>query len=133
MPSIGSCVLVLLTAVLHLGCTACSMDTRRRVVSSPAENGIVLAPDLDTLTALMGQNPPPLGKVVSIPNGTKGLSRDRKFLRGGKLVNPYPANTYDMGKDGAVEVEFFEVTAGPNRGSKGWVQASFLRPDFWFL
>jgi hypothetical protein len=38
-----------------------------------------------------------------------------------------------MVRDGAIEVALFEVTEGPKRGAKGWVQASFLRPDFWYL
>ena len=124
---------VLVTAALVLGCAGCATDARRRVVISPAQNGILLARDLPTLNALMSADAAPPAAVISVSNGTKGLARDRKFLRGGRLVDPYPANSYDMERDGALEVELFEVTEGPKRGSKGWVQSSFLRPDFWYL
>jgi hypothetical protein len=59
--------------------------------------------------------------------------RDRKFLKGGELVDPYPANSYDMERDQAVEVVLFEITEGAKRGSRGWVQKSCLRPDFPYL
>ena len=58
---------------------------------------------------------------------------DRKFLRGGELVDPYPANSYDMERDRAVEVVLFEITEGAKRGLRGWVQKSFLRPGFPYL
>jgi hypothetical protein len=71
--------------------------------------------------------PPPDGRAVLIPNGTKGTARDRKFLKDGKLVEPYAANTCKMLQDKAMEVEPFEVTEGPQRGVKGWVSISLLQ------
>jgi len=56
----------------------------------------------------------PPAVAINIPNGTKGRAVDRKFLKGGILVDPYPANTYDMEREGAVEVILFEVTEGPH-------------------
>ncbi len=118
---------------LLLGLSACVGDARRRVVSSPAQNGIVLAPDVYTLIVLMTPNAAPPPGLIAIPNGTKGLGLSRKFLKEGKLVDPYPANNYDMEREGAVEVVLFQVTEGPLRGARGWVQAWFLRPDFRYL
>jgi hypothetical protein len=94
---------------------------------------VLLAPDLPELNALTVAKATPPSNVIRVASGTKGLALKRKFLKGGKLVDPYPANTYDMERDGAVEVVLFELTNGPNRGSKGWVKSSFLRPDFWYL
>lgn len=68
--------------------------------------------------------------MIAIPNGTKGRALDTNFLRGGRLADPYPSNAMIMERDHAVRVELFEVTEGSNRGSKGWVEAQFLRPDF---
>jgi hypothetical protein len=131
MATVGPSILVLLA--LQFSSTGCSTDIRRRVVSNPTQGGILLAPDLPTLNALMAVNAGSPSNVIPVPNRTKGLALERRFLRGGNLVDPYPASSHDMERDGAVEVVLFEVTEGPNRGSKGWVQASFLRPDFWYL
>jgi hypothetical protein len=127
--NIASC----LAAALLLACAACSTDIRKFYVSTPSPDGILLARDLPELNALVAANPIPPSNVLRVPNGTKGLALKRKFLRGGRLVDPYSANTYDMERDGTVEVVLFELTDGPHRGSKGWVKASFLRPDFWYL
>jgi hypothetical protein len=100
---------------------------RRRIVDSPDEKGIVLAPDLPTLAALIGPNPiPPSTPLPLIPNGTKGIMLDRKFFLNGKFVEPYALSAFEMQKRGGIEVEFFAVTEGPNRGLRGWVQESLL-------
>jgi hypothetical protein len=132
---IGALIILLLAMSVQLACIACPTgeQVQRRVVNSPAANGVLLAPDLSALNALMSSSAPPPGNVIGIPNGTKGRAVDRKFLRGRRLVDPYPANTYDMERDEAVEVVPFEVTEGPHRGTRGWVQSSFLRPDFNYL
>ena len=127
--NITSCV----AAALLLSCAACSNDMRKFYVSSQSREEVLLAPDLPELNASIAANSTPPSNVIRVANGTRGLALKRKFLRGGKLVNPYPANTYDMERDRAVEVVMFELTDGPNRGSRGWVKASFLRPDFWYL
>jgi len=118
--------------VVTISATGCS-DISKFFVNSPAPNGVVLASDLPTLNALVSSNPPAPDRVIAIPNGTKGRVLQRRYLKGGKLVMPYSANSYDMERDGAIEVALFEVSEGPKRGVKGWVQASFLRPDFWYL
>jgi hypothetical protein len=123
-----SAILLLVAASLQLGCATYGWTVR-----SPADVPIVLAPDLPTLIALMSSDEPPPGSVIAIPTGTKGRVVDRKFLKDGGLVSPYPASANDLHRDGAIEVLLFEVTEGPGRGSKGWVQASFLRPDFKYL
>jgi hypothetical protein len=48
-------------------------------------------------------------------------NKGRPFLvGGGRLVDPYSANSYDMARarDGAVEVETIRITEGPTRVSK---------------
>ncbi len=122
-----------LTAALLLGCAGCSVDGRKFYVSCPPQQPILLAPDLRTLTTLLSPAGAPSGTAIPVPNGTKGRALDRKFLKGGELVVPYPANSYDMKRDRAVEVVLFEITEGPQRGVRGWVQSSFLHPDFWYL
>jgi hypothetical protein len=111
----------------------CLADVSKFYVRSPSPNGILLAPDLATLNALFAANSPPSSNLIAVPNGTKGRVLQRKFLKGGYLVAPYPANSYEMERDQAVEVALFEVGEGLQRGSKGWVHASFLHPDFWYL
>jgi len=122
-----------LVAGLLVQCAACLVDTRKFYVRSPQQQPILLAPDLPTLKALLSPNAVPPVTAISVPNKTKGRMLDRKFLRGGELVEPYPANSYDMERDGAVEVVLFEITEGPQRGVRGWVQMSFLYPDFRYL
>ncbi len=118
-------------AVLLVECAACFVDTRKFYVNGSTQNAILLAPDLATLQALFtAKEARPPARAISVPNGTKGRMLDRKFLRDGGLVDPYPANTYDMERDKAVEVVLFEITEGPQRGVRGWVQGSFLHPDF---
>jgi hypothetical protein len=72
------------------------VDTRKFFVNCSPQNAILLAPDLATLKALFSAEAPPPARVISVPNGTKGRMLDRKFLRDGGLVDPYPANSYDM-------------------------------------
>src|SRR5580765_2185800 len=122
-----------LIAGLLVQCAACFVDTRKFYVNSPEQQPILLAPDLPTLTALLTPNALPPVTAISVPNGTKGRMLDQKFLRGGELVEPYPANSYDMERDRAVAVVLFEITEGPLRGVRGWVQVSFLHPEFKYL
>jgi hypothetical protein len=123
---------VLLSVVAAVSMTACSARSGY-FVSSPAPNGVMLAPDLPTLSTLFSSNPPESNNTITVPNGTNGEILDRKFLKGGRLVTPYPASQNQMERDGAIEVALFEVTEGPQRGAKGWVQASFLRTVFTLL
>lgn len=59
-----------------------------------------------------------IGLVDLLP-GTEAVATDRMFaLPGGRLVKPYAANTFDMARDGAVEVE--HIKAQQNR-IDGWV------------
>jgi hypothetical protein len=99
-------------------------------VNTPS--GILLARDLPTLNALYAGNSPQPHNIIIVPNRTIGRVLQLKFLEAGRLVEPYPANGYDMERDGAVEVALFEITEGPLRGSRGWVQFSLLRPDHRF-
>ena len=65
--------------------------------------------------------------LVRIPEGTKGVMTDRKFvLPGGRLVEPFPANTFDMARNGAVEVERIRITQPPSVGLEGWVYTGSL-------
>ena len=125
------CILTPLAAVILLDLLYPSREsTMRRVVTNRCEDGVLLAPDLPTLDSFVATRAVCPGTVIAIPNGTKGRALDTKFLRGGRLVDPYPANEMIMERDHAVRVELFEVTEGSYRGSKGWVEAQFLRPDF---
>jgi hypothetical protein len=83
-------------AALLLRCAACPNDMRKFYVSSPSQEVVLLAPDLPELNALIAANSTPPNNVIRVANGTRGLALKRKFLRGGKLVDPYPANTYDF-------------------------------------
>jgi hypothetical protein len=66
--------------------------------------------------------------LVRIPEGTRGTATGRMFvLPGGRLAEPYPANTFDMARDGAIEVERIRITQPPNRGLEGWVYTGSLR------
>jgi hypothetical protein len=65
--------------------------------------------------------------LVRIPEGTRGIVTNRQFvLPGGRLVEPYAANTYDMARDGAIEVERIKITQPPNAGLEGWVYTGAL-------
>lgn len=65
--------------------------------------------------------------VVLIPEGTKAMYLEERFiLPGGRLVEPYAANTFDMARDGAVEVEKIRITQPPNKDLEGWVEIHFL-------
>ena len=44
------------------------------------------------------------------------------------MVKTYPANTYDMARDGAVELERIKITEGPNVGLEGWINSGSLAP-----
>jgi hypothetical protein len=60
--------------------------------------------------------------LVRIPEGTRGTAIGRAFvLPEGRLVKPYAANTFDMARDGAIEVERIRITQPPNVGLEGWV------------
>jgi len=65
--------------------------------------------------------------VVLIPEGTTGLCTGRRFvLPGGRLVEPYAANEYDMARDGVIEVERIRITGPSNENLEGWVEIHFL-------
>jgi hypothetical protein len=65
--------------------------------------------------------------VVLIPEGTTGLCTGRRFvLPGGRLVEPYAANEYDMERDGVIEVERIRITRPPSENLEGWVEIHFL-------
>lgn len=103
-------------------------DILSRVVQNPNGTGAFLANDVDTLVAIAAGRPGE-GRPF-LPNGTEGRMLDRKFLKGGVLVNPYAASTLDMERDGAVEVILFEVSNGPKRGLRGWIPSSIAQPNF---
>ena len=65
--------------------------------------------------------------VILLPEGTKATYMGRRFvLPGGRLVQPYAANTYDMARDGAVEVERIRITQPPHENLEGWVYTQLL-------
>jgi hypothetical protein len=98
-----------------------------------SEANFLAASDLDTKFRLCYPVLPPITfqmvkkGVVLIPEGTRAVYLGSRFiLPGGRLVNPYAANTYDMARDGAVEVERIRITQPPNENLEGWVQTGFL-------
>ncbi len=121
--------------VVVLLLTSCSSkeQLRYRVVKNPMGGGVVLAHDLPALQALLTPRSVPPSSAALIPNGAKAITLDRKYLRGGRLVEPYAANTYDMIRDRAVQVELIEIRDGPFQYSVGWAQSSCLQPDFPYL
>jgi len=59
--------------------------------------------------------------------GTKAMATGRKFvLPGGRTVVPYSANTYDMARDGAVEIEHIKIH-DQHLEADGWVVAAELQ------
>jgi hypothetical protein len=67
-------------------------------------------------------------KLVFVPNKTRGIARGERFLlKGGRLVIPYSANTYDLQRDGAMEVEGIEITEGPQTGVMGWAPVNYFQ------
>jgi hypothetical protein len=112
--------------------TACpsSEEMKHRLIRNPTGSGIILAPDLYTLRKLSYSNfVPPNGAAV-VPNGTKARLLERKFLKEGLLVEPYAANSFDMIRDKAIEVELIEVREGRFQFAVGWVPRSCLQPEF---
>jgi hypothetical protein len=85
-------ILLILVAALISVYAGCSTDVSKFYVRSPSANGILLAPDLPTLNALFAANSPPPSNLIAVPKGAKGHVLQRKFLKGGHLVDPYPAN-----------------------------------------
>ncbi len=66
--------------------------------------------------------------MILLPEGTKAIYRGRRFvLPGGRLAEPYAANTYDMARDGAVKVERIRITQPPYENLEGWVYTQLLR------
>jgi hypothetical protein len=65
--------------------------------------------------------------VILIPQRTTAISVGQSFiLPGGRLVQPYAANTFEMARDGAVEVERIRIMQPPNENLEGWVVEDFL-------
>jgi hypothetical protein len=66
--------------------------------------------------------------LVLVSDKTRAHYKDRKFLLpGGRLVEPYSANSFDMERDEAVEVERVRIIEGPHKGLEGWVPAGCLQ------
>lgn len=65
--------------------------------------------------------------TVLIAEQTKGIFLRRSFLLPNRhLVAPYAANSFDMARDGVIEVEKVRITEGPNRDLEGWIETSLL-------
>jgi len=65
--------------------------------------------------------------TVLIAEQTKGIFLRRSFLLpSGRLVVPYAVNSFDMARDGVVEIEKVRITDGPNRDLEGWIDTSLL-------
>jgi len=65
--------------------------------------------------------------IIFVPNGTHAEVRDRKFFRDGRLVEMYPASSFQMGRVGAVEMERITITDLSHRKAEGWVLSQCLR------
>lgn len=113
----GGAVLVTDIAVLKEYSIACAAEWRR-----PPAFPFGQIPDG---TATWTEQPP---QGVFIPNGTKANIQNRQFLQDGKLVEPYAANSYDMQKNRAIEVESVKIKDGPHRELQGWLPKRFLYP-----
>jgi hypothetical protein len=116
---------------------------RVRIVNGVPNAGVWIATDDEGLRAMSNQPlvPPSLfgfpsavpintanDKLVFVPNKTRGITKGSQFLlKGGRLVEPYSANTYDMLRDGAVEVERIKITEGPQTGLVGWLPPHLLQ------
>jgi hypothetical protein len=107
-----------------------------RIVHGSEEAGVWVATNEDGLRAMSETNgtasdvpkSEARNRLVFIPNETRGRYKGRKFLlKGGRLVDPYPANTHDMERAEAVEVEKIKITEGPSEGLEGWVQTNHLK------
>ena len=115
-PSRGDAVLVTEIAVLR----NCSNDAsagdwdRAPVFPSPIPDGI----------RTWIEHPP----EDLIPRRAKANIQNRQFLQDGKLVDPYPANSYDMQRNRAIEVVFVEIKDGPHRDIQGWMPLRYVRP-----
>ena len=101
-----------------------------------SQEGVWVATNEDGLRALSEMNAAASdapkrevrSRLVFIPNETRGRYMGRKFLlSGGRLVDPYPANSYDMQRVEAVEVEKIKITEGPSKGLEGWVRSNQLK------
>lgn len=112
------------------------VDNLVRIVYGGRELGVFIATNENGLRTLSEANGTASGisthagrdGLVFIPNKTKGRYKGQKFLlKGGRLVDPYPANSYDMARDGAIEVERIKITEGPHKGLEGWVQTNCLK------
>jgi len=135
--SIATLTIVVLPVTLVVWIlNSAEVDNLVRIANGGQNGGIYLATDENGIRALSETIGSPLdipgpnarGRLTFIPNGTKGRHRGTKFLlKGGRLVDPYPANSYDMVRDGAIEVERIKITEGPNQGLEGWVAPYNLR------
>jgi hypothetical protein len=65
--------------------------------------------------------------LVLVSDKTRAHYKDRKsLLPGGRLVEA-SANSFDMERDQAVEVERVRIIEGPHKGLEGWVPAGCLQ------
>ena len=112
------------------------VDNLVRIARGGTSGGIFIAIDQNGLRMLsetieMDANIPKLQAergLVFIRNGTRARYLGQKFLiKGSRLVEPYSANSYDMARDGAIEVERIKIMEGPSKGLKGWVQPQSLQ------
>lgn len=114
-----------------------------RTVHSPDGAGIFLAVDEAALAKLTEPDAYPVhpkyyrtpvpkpniqdqNGLMFAPNGYKARVTDRKFLVHGRLIDPFPANTLDMMKAGAVEVERIEWNSRRSKVLKGRLGATVL-------
>jgi hypothetical protein len=118
--------------VLLACCAAWFIDSQEkanlvRIVNGGSERGVWVATGEDGLRAMRANRRTSPG-LVFLPNGTKGVWKAQRFLlESGRLVEPYPANSYDMVRDGALEVEKIQVTEGPQKGLEGWIPSERLQ------
>ena len=113
-------------------CAAWFIDSQEkanmiRIVNGGSDGGVWVATGEADLRAMRANSRTSPG-LVFLPNGTKGVWKGRRFLlEGGRLVEPHPANSYDMIRDGAVEIERIRVTEGPQKGLEGWIPSDRLQ------
>jgi hypothetical protein len=112
------------------------VDNLVRIARGTTAGGIYIATDENGLRALSkaSEMESDIFKLqagrglVFIRKGTRGRYRGRRFLiKGDRLVEPYPANYYDMIRDGAIEVERIKIVEGPHKGLEGWAHPNDLQ------
>jgi hypothetical protein len=138
-------VTVMAISVVHL-LTQMNEAMVARTIRGSNAAGLFLATDETAIAKLTNpdpypaiifnlQTPVPISKedqvgLVFVANGTRARFMTHRFLRRGRLVEPFPASTVDMMKAEAVEMDQIRIIEGPQKGNEGWVRAYCLKYDW---